>query len=330
MTPDGVLPRSQMTAYPAFIHQQAIVEDGASVGANTRVWAFAHILPGARIGSDCNICDGVFIEGDVVIGDRVTIKCGVQVWDGIEIEDDVFIGPNATFTNDPAPRSKQYLAKYPRTRIRQGASIGANATILPGLTIGRGAMVGAGAVVTHNVPPNAIVMGNPARIQGYVTTGPQSEPAISLPRQRESLHCPVEGVTVVYLPTFEDMRGILSVGEVGVQLPFQPKRWFMVYGVPSKDVRGEHAHKTLHQFLVCTHGTCTVMVEDGRNRTEIILDRPEVGVHIPPMVWATQYKYSPDAVLLVLASAPYDPDDYIRDYDEFLAMVGLANESDAG
>jgi len=318
-----------MTLSQPFIHPHAIVEPGASLGPGTRVWAFVHILPGARIGSDCNICDGVFIENDVVIGDRVTIKCGVQIWDGIEIEDDVFIGPNATFTNDPASRSKQYLSQYPRTRVRQGASIGANATILPGVTIGRGAMVGAGAVVTHNVPPNAIVAGNPARIQGYVTGEQRCEPIGPLRRQPDNGHCAVKAVTIVCLPTFEDMRGMLSVGEVGAQLPFQPQRCFMVYNVPSKDVRGEHAHKTLHQFLVCVHGSCMVMVDDGQDRAEILLDRPEIGVHIPPMVWAAQYKYSPDAVLLVLASAPYDANDYIRDYDEFLALVNAARKNEA-
>jgi UDP-2-acetamido-3-amino-2,3-dideoxy-glucuronate N-acetyltransferase len=310
-----------MSSTQAFIHPQAIVENGATVGERTRVWAFAHVLPGARIGAECNICDGVFIESDVVIGNRVTIKCGVQLWDGIDIEDDVFIGPNATFTNDPMPRSKQHLARYPRTRIRQKASIGANATVLPGLTIGRGAMVGAGAVVTHNVPPNAIVFGNPARIQGYVTTGPQVETAPPRLPEPESPVCQVAGVEIIKLPTFEDMRGALSVGEWGIHLPFDPQRYFLVYNVPSKEVRGEHAHKRLHQFLVCTHGACAVMVDDGRNRTEISLDRPSLGVHIPPMVWATQYKYTPDAVLLVLASAPYDPDDYIRDYEEFLALM---------
>lgn len=310
-----------MTPTQAFIHPCAIVEEGATLGANTRVWAFAHILPGARIGADCNICDGVFIENDVAIGDRVTIKCGVQIWDGIEIEDDVFIGPNATFTNDPAPRSKQYLTQYPRTRIRQGAFIGANATILRGLTVSRGATVGAGAVVTHDVPPNAIVVGNPARIQGYVTTDSQRGPVVVASRQQEHPGCPVQAVTVVPLHTAKDMRGTLTVGEVGKQLPFQPQRCFLVYDVPSKDVRGEHAHKTLHQFLVCTHGVCTVMVDDGRDRAEIVLDCPEIGVHVPPMIWATQYRFSPDAVLLVLASAAYDPDDYIRDHDEFLSLV---------
>jgi UDP-2-acetamido-3-amino-2,3-dideoxy-glucuronate N-acetyltransferase len=310
-----------MTPGQAFIHPQAIVEEGATLGVDTRVWAFAHVLPGARIGSHCNICDGVFIENDVAIGDRVTIKCGVQVWDGIEIEDDVFVGPNATFTNDPAPRSKQHLARYPRTRIRKEASIGANATILPGVTIGRGAMVGAGAVVTRSVPPNAIVVGNPARIQGYVTTGPELGPGAAVSHDQGPISCPVKNVEVFHLPTFEDMRGMLSVGEVGVQLPFRPQRWFLVYDVPSKEVRGEHAHRALQQFLVCTHGSCSVMVDDGQNRAEFVLDRPGLGVYIPPMVWAAQYLYSPDAVLLVLASAAYDAADYIRDYDDFLALV---------
>ncbi len=135
-------------AVSAYVHEKAVVEPGASVGPNTRVWAFAHILPGAVIGAECNICDHVFIENQVRIGDRVTIKCGVQVWDGITLEDDVFVGPNATLTNDRFPRSKHYLNIYPQTVVRQGASIGANATTLPGITIGRDAVVGAGAVVT--------------------------------------------------------------------------------------------------------------------------------------------------------------------------------------
>src|SRR5579885_2431228 len=142
-----------------FQHAQAIVET-PNVGEGTRIWAFAHVLPGAKIGRECNICDHTFIENDVVIGDRVTIKCGVQLWDGVLIEDDVFVGPNATFTNDPFPRSRIRPASFSRTLVRAGASIGANATILPGLVIERGAMVGAGAVVTRNVPPHAIVMGN--------------------------------------------------------------------------------------------------------------------------------------------------------------------------
>ncbi len=146
-----------------FVHPAALCESSA-IGPRTRVWAFAHILPGARIGADCNVCDHVFIENDVVVGDRVTIKCGVQLWDATRIEDDVFIGPNATFCNDRFPRSRQHPASYAPLTIRRGASIGANATILPGLEIGAGAMVGAGAVVTTSVPARAVVVGNPARV----------------------------------------------------------------------------------------------------------------------------------------------------------------------
>lgn len=148
-----------------FAHSHALVES-QQIGNNTRIWAFAHILPGARIGADCNICDHVFIENDVVIGDRVTIKCGVQIWDGISLGDDVLVGPNATFTNDLYPRSRQPF-QLRRTLVERGVSIGANATILCGITLGEGAMIGAGSVVLKDVPPYAVVVGNPARIVRY-------------------------------------------------------------------------------------------------------------------------------------------------------------------
>lgn len=145
-----------------FIHPQALCES-INVGEGTRIWAFAHILPGARIGKNCNICDGVFVENEVVIGDNVTIKCGVQVWDGITVEDNVFIGPNATLTNDMYPKSRNENWKLLHTVLRKGCSIGANATILPGIEIGEGAMIGAGAVVTKSVPAHAVIVGNPGR-----------------------------------------------------------------------------------------------------------------------------------------------------------------------
>jgi acetyltransferase-like isoleucine patch superfamily enzyme len=145
------------------VHDFALLES-EHVGSGTRIWAHAHILHGACIGADCNICDQTFIENDVIIGDRVTIKSGVHIWDGARIEDDVFIGPNVAFTNDRYPKSKEYPKTFLNIVIQKGASIGANATLLPGITIGENAMVGAGAVVTRNVPANALVMGNPARI----------------------------------------------------------------------------------------------------------------------------------------------------------------------
>lgn len=150
------------------IHALADVQS-AHIGPNTRIWQFVVILKKAKIGADCNICSRVLIENDVIIGDRVTVKSGVQLWDGLRIENDVFIGPNATFTNDPFPRSKQYPKKFDVTTVKTGASIGGGATILPGITIGRFAMVGAGSVVTKSVPDGAVVVGNPARIVRYVT-----------------------------------------------------------------------------------------------------------------------------------------------------------------
>jgi acetyltransferase-like isoleucine patch superfamily enzyme/dTDP-4-dehydrorhamnose 3,5-epimerase-like enzyme len=303
-----------------FKHETAIVET-ESIGDGTRIWAFAHILPGARIGRECNICDQVFIENDVVIGDRVTVKCGVQLWDGVRIEDDVFIGPNATFTNDPFPRSRQRPKGFLPALIKKGASIGANATLLPGLTVGERAVIAAGAVLTHNAPPHAILAGNPARIVGY--EGVTAEPATFVPAASEAAtsDVKVKGVGLVRLPVVDDIRGMLSFGEIQKDVPFEIKRYFLVFDVPSRHVRGEHAHKKLRQFLVCVHGSCNVLVDDGVNRQEFELDSPGIGVYIPPMVWAVEYKYSPDAVLLVLASDLYDASDYIREYSEFLALL---------
>jgi acetyltransferase-like isoleucine patch superfamily enzyme len=153
---------------PIFIHPDALVDEGANVGSGTRVWAFAHILSGAVVGEDCNICDHTFIEGKVRLGSRNTLKCGVFLWDGVVTEDDVFIGPAVAFVNDLRPRSRNALWKCTATLLREGCSIGANATILAGLSIGRFAMVSAGAVVTRDVPDYALVVGNPARFRRWL------------------------------------------------------------------------------------------------------------------------------------------------------------------
>jgi UDP-2-acetamido-3-amino-2,3-dideoxy-glucuronate N-acetyltransferase len=304
-----------------FIHSHALCES-PNIGEGTRVWAFAHVLPKAIIGHNCNICDHTFIENDVIIGSNVTIKCGVQVWDGIRVEDNVFIGPNVTFTNDKFPRSKRYQATIPTTTIKRGASIGANATILPGITIGADAMIGAGAVVSKSVPDNAIVVGNPAIIVGYVGTEKWVDTAItSTPKLAQSEACKVKGVTLHHMKVVEDIRGNLTVGDFDGQIPFSPKRYFMVFGVPSAEVRGEHAHHACHQFLICVRGACSVLADDGANREEFRLDNPTIGIHLSPMVWGVQYKYTADAVLLVFASHQYDAEDYIRNYDEFLSII---------
>ena len=310
----------------AFVHPQALCES-PHLGAGTRVWAFAHVLPEARIGADCNICDHVFIENDVLVGDRVTIKCGVQLWDGVRLEDDVFVGPNATFTNDIFPRSKQYPQAFAHTQVRRGASIGANATILPGVTIGSRAMVGAGAVVTRNVPPNAVVVGNPAKIVGYVDTvshaaSEQTDELVAAAMPTVGVcSTRVRGVTLHNLRQVVDMRGSLSVAELGQDVPFEARRYFLVYDVPSIEIRGEHAHLLCAQFLVAVKGRVHVVADDGDCREEFVLSQPSQGLFLPPMTWGIQYCYSPDAVLLVLASEHYDADDYVRDYDDFLRLA---------
>jgi UDP-2-acetamido-3-amino-2,3-dideoxy-glucuronate N-acetyltransferase len=302
-----------------FAHPNAIVES-EKVGKDTRIWAFVHILPQAVIGEDCNLCDHVFVENDVIVGDRVTIKSGVQLWDGVRLEDDVFIGPNVTFTNDRFPRSKQYPQEYLKTIVERGASVGANATLLPGVRVGQNAMVGAGAVVTKDVPPNSIVAGNPARIVNYVTARAASEEGIASPKA--GLHeLPIPGVSIIQLPEISDLRGNLTFAETPGLLPFEPRRIFMLYDVPGKDVRGEHAHWTLHQFLICVTGNCSVVVDNGKERCEVHLDKPTVGLHVPPMIWATEYKFTRDAVLLVLASDVYKAEDYIRNYSEYLELI---------
>lgn len=150
-----------------YIHPLSDVKS-KNIGQKTKVWQYSVIFPQAVIGENCNICAHTMIENDVQIGNNVTIKSGVYVWDGITLEDNVFVGPSVTFTNDKTPRSKQYPDKFLKTIVEQAASIGGNATILPGIRIGRNALVGAGAVVTKDVPENAIVVGNPAIIKGYV------------------------------------------------------------------------------------------------------------------------------------------------------------------
>jgi len=305
-----------------YVHPQGICES-ENVGEGTRVWAFAHVLPGARIGADCNVCDHVFVENDVVIGDRVTIKCGVQVWDGVTLADDVFVGPNVTFTNDPMPRSKVYPDEFAKTVVGQGASLGGGSVILPGVRIGRSAMVGAGAVVTKDVPPNAIVVGNPARIVGYVDTTPEpaqiGEPTggavLGLPQVR------VPGVELRQIRSAVDLRGSLVAADFSTDLPFAPRRAFTVFDVPTKDVRGEHAHHECEQFLLCLAGSVSCVVDNGVTRQEFRLDRPDVGLYVPSMVWGSQYNYSPDAILLVFASHEYDAEDYIRNYDDFLILA---------
>jgi acetyltransferase-like isoleucine patch superfamily enzyme len=301
------------------IHHPSADIQTKNIGFRTNIWQFCVVLPGANIGDDCNICANVFIENDVVIGNRVTIKSGVQIWDGVSIEDDAFIGPNVSFSNDLYPKSKHQPQIFLKTHVSKGASIGANATILPGIKIGANALVGAGSVVTHDVPENAIVFGVPAIIKGYSSVIVEKLTEVN---HNSSTTIPMikslkGGGDVYQLANIKDLRGALSLVQYQQDLPFVVKRAFWIYDVPSSEIRGEHAHERCHQFLVCVKGGVTVITDNGVDRSEIRLDKPTVGLHIPPLIWAAQYKYTSDAILVVFASDEYDADDYIRSYSKF-------------
>lgn len=212
------------------------------------------------------------------------------------------------------------------TIVHENVRIGAGAVIAGGVEIGLGAQVLPGSVVFGIVPPNAVVQGNPARIIGYTTSTDTGSPdfhpsGAALAKDRKELVTEplgVGGAALYLMPRFTDLRGSLSVGELSGSFPFIPQRYFIVFDVPSSELRGEHAHKACHQFLICAAGSCRALLDDGQSRKELVLDRPDVGLYMPPMIWGTQYQYTHDATLLVFASHPYQADDYIRTYDEFL------------
>jgi len=303
------------------IHANGLCES-RHVGDGTRVRAFAQIMEGARVGTECSIWSHVLIESGVEIGDRVTVKSGVQIWEGMRIGNGVTIGPNATFCSVTSHGDLGPRRKATGTTIEDGASVGANATVLAGVTIGKNAIVEAGAVVTIDVPANAIVAENPARIRGYADKArcitPQALDEDRFAPGEDKLECSVRGVALYRLTVVSDLRGSLCAGEFPEQIPFQPRRFFAICDVPDLNVRGEHAHKRCHQFLIALRGSCSLVVDDGMRREEFELSGPEVGLYMPPMIWGVQYKHTEDAVLLVLASDAYDPEDYIRDYEEFL------------
>lgn len=212
--------------------------------------------------------------------------------------------------------------------VRANVRLDAACVIADRVTIGQGAWVRAGAVVLRSVPPNAIVEGNPAHVVGYVnleSQGHRPGPRLidmqnfsNLPRPTR-IPLEVRGCELYLMRRVTDARGSLTVGEVPTEVPFSPARYFAVFGVPSIELRGDHAHKQCQQFLMCLHGSCRVLLDDGDQSCEVTLDRPDMAVFMPEMVWGTQYRYSPDAVLFVFASRPYEADDYLRTYEEFLA-----------
>lgn len=279
-------------------HQTAVIEAGANVASTATLGCFVQVCSDAHIESGAVVEGLVIVPANVHIGEHARIGCGV------------------CFTT-PVTKAKP-------TWIGRDAIIGAHAIIHSGVSIGAGAVVAPGTQIQRSIPGMAIVEGSPVRIVGYV--GANLEVLVPVRSAGEAIQASnVGGVQLHSMPRVVDIRGNLTVGEFDRSIPFAAKRYFLVFDVPSVETRGEHAHRVCHQFLICVHGSCAVVADDGKHRHEFLLDRPDVGVHLPPMVWGIQYKFSADAVLLVFASHYYDSADYIRDYQEFVALVRPAN-----
>lgn len=251
------------------------------------------------------------------ISAKAVVHSSVLLSAHLSVEDDVTLERGVIFAEDPTAD----------TIIRAGARIGAGAVIGTGVEIGWGAYVQPGAVVLSSIPANAIAGGNPAQIVGYTTELPAGRDTIvrsgrsTNRRAVEITPLDVGNAAIYDMPKVLDLRGNLTVGEFDDTFPFPPKRYFVVFDVPSEKLRGEHAHHACHQFLICLSGSCTALLDDGVTRQEVVLDSPDAGLYMPPMIWGTQYRYSRDAVLLVFASHGYDGADYIRDYDSFRALT---------
>ena len=282
------------------------------------------IAPSASLGAGCTVDQGVRL------GERVQLAAGVLVSGPAVLEEAVQVGAGARLI---ARRGSEPQVATPDDTplcVQRGAHIEAGALLMGPITIGAGALVRAGAVVTQSVPPHAVVEGAPARITGYVGAGQQQPHAVLQASSAFAANEVVrtlgvgqgaDAVQLHQMKRVQDMRGDLSVGEFAHDIPFEAQRYFLVYNVPSEHTRGAHAHKQCHQFLICVAGSCAVVVDDGHQRAEVLLDAPHLGLYMPPMIWGTQYKYSPGAVLLVYASHRYDPDDYIREYEQFTARI---------
>ena len=273
--------------------------------------------PAASRGLECNIAPSAVIGPEVVLGNRVQVGPGAVIIGRCRIGDDCTIASGCILDATLAG-SGEFL------ELEAGVAVLAGAVIAARITIAAGSKVLPGAVVLRSVPPHAIVSGNPAQIEGYTLSSgdpPDSREYKSAAPDAVVQPTQVSGVTIHCFPRILDLRGNLTVGEFGRTVPFQPKRYFMVFDVPSAEIRGEHAHRICEQFLICARGRCSVVADDGERREEFLLSDPSRGLYLPALTWGVQYKYSSDAVLLVFASHYYESGDYIRDYDEFLSLA---------
>lgn len=284
-----------------------------------RVGAYCFVDPEAEVSDSAVFGDYVSVlKGGVVGGDSV-VHGFTQIWPGVRLGVGVKLG-SAVALERPSESNNQGISFCDRCEI------GAGSVICQGVVVGEGAIVKAGSVVEQNVPPYAIVSGVPARVLGYVEkrdvglASPWHLQA-NFPNTPAVVPLGIGAVRLHRLKKVCDPRGDLSVGEFARDIPFEPKRYFLVFNVPSEKTRGEHAHYRCHQFLICVKGSCAVVVDDGKSRCEVLLDSPDMGIHLPPLTWGIQYKYSGDAVLLVFTSDYYDADDYIRSYSEFIDIT---------
>jgi len=276
----------------------------------------ANIDPKATIGPGCNIAAGAVIGPGVELRSQVTIGEGALLR-GCTVGDGCDIAPGCVLIGTDNGSGKRLV-------LEAGVVVLAGAIVSEPVLIGTGARIQPGAIIVRDVPPHAIVAGNPSQIVGYTLSSNADRPkrfdnpATQAPSTVPSRVC---GVTLHRFPKVLDLRGNLTVGEFGRTVPFEPKRYFMVFGVPNAEIRGEHAHRECKQFLICAKGHCSVLADDGAEREEFLLDDPSVGLYLPPLTWGVQYKYSADAVLLVFASHFYDSAEYIRSYKEFRTLT---------
>jgi acetyltransferase-like isoleucine patch superfamily enzyme/dTDP-4-dehydrorhamnose 3,5-epimerase-like enzyme len=287
------------------VHPSSLIEEGVAVHET------------ALIGPNC------YLRGRMSIGANAHLKGGLTLIGDIHVGHDAFIEPGVCIASDANKEPPQ----EGKVVVCEGAHVGAGCVLYQGVVIGRYARIEPGSVIFRNIPPYAVVSGNPAVITGYVRdTSQQRAVPITIVEKPDApgvYPFNVRGVALYQFQRIRDLRGDLTVGEFERNIPFIPKRYFVVFDVPSYETRGEHAHKRCHQFLICPSGSVSVVVDDGVSREEITLNKPNMGLLIPARVWGVQYKYSAGSALIVFASEYYDPDDYIRNYDEFVKFCEL-------
>lgn len=246
-----------------------------------------------------------YLDPKAIIGNNVVISSGSYISDLAVLGNNINVGPNVTFVD-----SKFKNSYNKKITVSSGVTIGAGSSLYPGITIGENSIINPGSVVYENIPPNVEVSGNPATIISNIFQYTNTLEVVSVDK--------IGGVFEVSYKNILDLRGCLTVVEFDSLFPFPVKRLFFISSVPSKKLRGEHAHKECHQMLVLASGSCSVSLSDGKRQAICNLKEAGKSIYIPPMVWAAQYNFSEDAMLIVLASHIYDEKDYIRNFDEYL------------